>query len=172
MGHAQCLPVRPRPLPEAIPVSIQPVGSLGAEYADLPDLVPEIEESQTLVREGDGQQSRVRMELQSLTVSTTQSQAFLDACRGGYSANPFFHPVLQHLSQQHPPAPTPDFALHLRGMSIRAGLLYFEGNRLCVPRSQQGTVMAGVHSPPHAAHFGMGKTYRKVASLYYWPKMW
>uniref|UniRef100_A0A0G4FKF9 Integrase catalytic domain-containing protein n=1 Tax=Chromera velia CCMP2878 TaxID=1169474 RepID=A0A0G4FKF9_9ALVE len=57
-------------------------------------------------------------------------------------------------------------------MSLRAGLLYFEGNRLCIPRSQQGTVMAGVHSPPHAAHFEMGKTYRKVASLYYWPKMW
>eukprot|EP00820_Chromera_velia_P022186 Cvel_30713.t1-p1 / transcript=Cvel_30713.t1 / gene=Cvel_30713 / organism=Chromera_velia_CCMP2878 / gene_product=Transposon Ty3-I Gag-Pol polyprotein, putative / transcript_product=Transposon Ty3-I Gag-Pol polyprotein, putative / location=Cvel_scaffold4432:1-3365(-) / protein_length=1017 / sequence_SO=supercontig / SO=protein_coding / is_pseudo=false len=150
----------------------KPVGSLGAEFADLPDLVPEIEESQTPVKEGDGQQSRVGMELQSLMVSATQSQAFLDACRRGYSADPFFYPVLQHLSQQHPPAPTPDFTFRLRGMSLRAGLLYFEGNRLCVPRSQQGTVMAGVHSPPHAAHFGMGKTYRKVASLYYWPKMW
>uniref|UniRef100_A0A0G4F230 Uncharacterized protein n=1 Tax=Chromera velia CCMP2878 TaxID=1169474 RepID=A0A0G4F230_9ALVE len=94
MGHAQRLPVRPRPLPEAVPVSVQPVGSLGAEYADLPDLVPEIEESQTPVREGDGQQSWVRMELQSLTVSATQSQAFLDACRRGYLANLFFHPVL------------------------------------------------------------------------------
>uniref|UniRef100_A0A0G4HAN2 Integrase catalytic domain-containing protein n=1 Tax=Chromera velia CCMP2878 TaxID=1169474 RepID=A0A0G4HAN2_9ALVE len=127
MGRAQRLPVCPRPLPEAVPVSVQPVGSSGAEYADLPDLVPQIEESQTPVREGDGQQSRIGMELQSLTVSATQSQAFLDACRRGYSANPFFHP---------------------------------------------GTVMAGVHSPPHAAHFRMGKTYRKVASLYYWPKMW
>uniref|UniRef100_A0A0K6S8R8 Reverse transcriptase domain-containing protein n=1 Tax=Chromera velia CCMP2878 TaxID=1169474 RepID=A0A0K6S8R8_9ALVE len=134
---------------EAVPVSVQPVGSLEAEYADLvPDLVPEIEESQTPVREGDGQRSRVGMELQSLTVSATQSQAFFDACRRGYSAAPFFHPVLQHLSQQRPPAPTPDFALCLQGMSLRAGLLYFEGNRLCVSRSQQGTVMAGVHSPP------------------------
>uniref|UniRef100_A0A0G4HEC2 Reverse transcriptase domain-containing protein n=1 Tax=Chromera velia CCMP2878 TaxID=1169474 RepID=A0A0G4HEC2_9ALVE len=171
MGRAQRLPVRPRPLPKAVLVSVQPVGSLGAEYADLPDLVPEIEESQTPVREGDGQQSRTGMELQSLTVSTTQSQAFFDACRRGYSADPFFHPVLQHLSQQYPPAPTPDFALRLRGMSLRAGLLYFEGNRLCVPRSQQGTMIAGVHSSLHAAHFGMGKTYQKVASLYYWPKM-
>uniref|UniRef100_A0A0G4G3Q5 Integrase catalytic domain-containing protein n=1 Tax=Chromera velia CCMP2878 TaxID=1169474 RepID=A0A0G4G3Q5_9ALVE len=93
IGRAQRLPVRPRPLPEAVLVFVQPVGSLGAEYADLPDLVPEIEESQAPVREGDGQQS-------------------------------------------------------------------------------WGTVMAGVHSPPHAAHFGTGKTYRKVASLYYWPKMW
>uniref|UniRef100_A0A0G4FPK0 Reverse transcriptase/retrotransposon-derived protein RNase H-like domain-containing protein n=1 Tax=Chromera velia CCMP2878 TaxID=1169474 RepID=A0A0G4FPK0_9ALVE len=58
MGRTQCLPVCPRPLPEAVPVSVQPVGSLGAEYADLPDLVPEIEKSQTPVREGDGQQSR------------------------------------------------------------------------------------------------------------------
>uniref|UniRef100_A0A0G4I0Q6 Reverse transcriptase domain-containing protein n=1 Tax=Chromera velia CCMP2878 TaxID=1169474 RepID=A0A0G4I0Q6_9ALVE len=97
MGRAQRLPVRPRPLPEAVLVSVQPVRSLGAEYADLPDLVPEIEESQTPVREGDGQQSRVRMELQSLTVSATQSQAFLDPCRRGYSADPFFHPVFQHL---------------------------------------------------------------------------
>uniref|UniRef100_A0A0G4HHF3 Uncharacterized protein n=1 Tax=Chromera velia CCMP2878 TaxID=1169474 RepID=A0A0G4HHF3_9ALVE len=98
MGHAQRLPVRPRPLPEAVPVFVQPIGSLGAEFADLPDLVPEIEESQAPVREGDGQQSQVGMELQSLTVSASQSQAFLNACRGGYSADPFFHPVLQHLS--------------------------------------------------------------------------
>uniref|UniRef100_A0A0G4GBQ9 Reverse transcriptase n=1 Tax=Chromera velia CCMP2878 TaxID=1169474 RepID=A0A0G4GBQ9_9ALVE len=172
MGHTQRLPVHPRPLPEAVPVFVQPVGSLGAEYTDLPDLVPEIEESQASVREGDGQQSRTGMELQSLTVSATQLQAFLDACRRGYSADPFFRPVFQHLSQQHPPALTPDFALRLQGMSLRAGFLYFEGNRLCVPRSQQGTVMAGVHSPPHAAHFKMGKTYQKVASLYYWPKIW
>uniref|UniRef100_A0A0G4FHN4 CCHC-type domain-containing protein n=1 Tax=Chromera velia CCMP2878 TaxID=1169474 RepID=A0A0G4FHN4_9ALVE len=55
MGCTQRLPVRPRPLPEAVPVSVQPIGSLGAEYADLPDLVPEIEESQAPVREGDGQ---------------------------------------------------------------------------------------------------------------------
>uniref|UniRef100_A0A0G4GL95 Reverse transcriptase domain-containing protein n=1 Tax=Chromera velia CCMP2878 TaxID=1169474 RepID=A0A0G4GL95_9ALVE len=73
MGRAQRLPVRPRPLPEAVSVSVQPVGSLGAEFADLPDLVPEIEESQTPVREGDGQQSRAGVELQSLMVSTTQS---------------------------------------------------------------------------------------------------
>uniref|UniRef100_A0A0G4H3M3 Integrase catalytic domain-containing protein n=1 Tax=Chromera velia CCMP2878 TaxID=1169474 RepID=A0A0G4H3M3_9ALVE len=112
------------------------------------------------------------MELQSLTISAIQSQAFLDACRRGYSADPFFHPVLQHLSQQHPPAPTPDFALRLRDMSLCASFLYFERNRFCVPRSQQGTLVAGVHSPPHAAHFGIGKTYRKVALLYYWPKMW
>uniref|UniRef100_A0A0G4GDA2 Uncharacterized protein n=1 Tax=Chromera velia CCMP2878 TaxID=1169474 RepID=A0A0G4GDA2_9ALVE len=98
MGRAQRLPVRPRPLPEAVLVSVQPVGSLGVEYADLPDLVPEIEESQIPVREGDGQQSRMGMELQSLTVSATQSQAFFDACRRGYSADLFFHPVLQHLS--------------------------------------------------------------------------
>uniref|UniRef100_A0A0G4EZ84 Integrase catalytic domain-containing protein n=1 Tax=Chromera velia CCMP2878 TaxID=1169474 RepID=A0A0G4EZ84_9ALVE len=52
------LPVRPRPLSEAVPVSVQPVGSLGAEYTGLPDLVPEIEESQTSVREGDGRQSQ------------------------------------------------------------------------------------------------------------------
>eukprot|EP00820_Chromera_velia_P030367 Cvel_2292.t1-p1 / transcript=Cvel_2292.t1 / gene=Cvel_2292 / organism=Chromera_velia_CCMP2878 / gene_product=Retrotransposable element Tf2 155 kDa protein type, putative / transcript_product=Retrotransposable element Tf2 155 kDa protein type, putative / location=Cvel_scaffold88:133249-134319(-) / protein_length=315 / sequence_SO=supercontig / SO=protein_coding / is_pseudo=false len=135
MGRAQHLFVRPRPLPEAVPMSVQPVGSLGAEYTDLPDLVPEIEESQTPVREGDGQQSRVGIELQSLTVFAMQSQAFLDACRRGYSADPFFHPVLQYLSQQRPPAPTPDFALRLRDMSLRAGLLYFERNRLYVPRS-------------------------------------
>uniref|UniRef100_A0A0G4I852 Integrase zinc-binding domain-containing protein n=1 Tax=Chromera velia CCMP2878 TaxID=1169474 RepID=A0A0G4I852_9ALVE len=174
MGCAQHLLVRPRPLPEAVPVSVQPVGSLGVEYADLPDLVPEIEESQTPVREGDGQQFRVGIELQSLTVSAIQSQAFLNACRRGYSADPFFYPVLQHLSQQHPPAHTPDFALRLQGMSLRAGLLYFEGNHLYVFKSQRRTVMAGVHSPLqcHAAHFGTGKTYRKVVSLYYWPKMW
>src|SRR5882672_6647190 len=59
---------------------------------------------------------------------------------------------------------------------IRDGLIYFEdwnGNfRLCVPDSLRLTVMSGVHNIlTESAHRGHAKTYNRIASTYYWPKM-
>src|SRR5882672_10211816 len=59
---------------------------------------------------------------------------------------------------------------------IRDGLIYFEdwnGNfRLCVPDSLCLTVMSKVHNVlTESAHGGHAKTYNRIASTYYWPKM-
>ena len=59
---------------------------------------------------------------------------------------------------------------------IRDGLIYFEdwnGNfRLCVPDSLRLTVMSEVHNVlTESAHGGHAKTYNRIASTYYWPKM-
>jgi transposase InsO family protein len=59
---------------------------------------------------------------------------------------------------------------------IRDGLIYFEdwnGNRrLCVPDAFRVTVMSEVHNTlTESAHGGHAKTYNRIASTYYWPKM-
>jgi hypothetical protein len=59
---------------------------------------------------------------------------------------------------------------------IRDGLIYFEdwnGNLwLCIPDSLRVTVMSEVHNIlTESAHRGHTKTYNRIASTYYWPKM-
>ena len=56
------------------------------------------------------------------------------------------------------------------------GLIYFEdwnGNlQLCVPDSLHIEVMSEVHNVlTESAHGGHTKTYNRVASTYYWPRM-
>lgn len=56
------------------------------------------------------------------------------------------------------------------------GLIYFEdayGNtRLCVPSSLQVEIMSEVHNTiTEAAHAGYAKTYNRIATTYYWPRM-
>ena len=58
----------------------------------------------------------------------------------------------------------------------RNGLIYFEdwnGNfRLCVPDSLRVTVISEVHNIlTESAHGGHAKTYNRIASTYYWPRM-
>ena len=56
------------------------------------------------------------------------------------------------------------------------GLIYFEdwngNNKLCVPKDLQTKVMAEVHDCiSEGAHAGYYKTYNRIASTYYWPRM-
>ena len=61
-------------------------------------------------------------------------------------------------------------------MENEDGLLYFEdwnGNyRLCVPKDEQAQLLSKVHDEiTEGAHAGYHKTYNKLASTFYWPKM-
>ncbi|KAG8912257.1 hypothetical protein FRC01_005198 [Tulasnella sp. 417] len=56
------------------------------------------------------------------------------------------------------------------------GLIYFsdwEGRgRLCVPKSKRVEIMQEMHeSISQSAHQGFAKTYNRIASVYYWPRM-
>jgi hypothetical protein len=56
------------------------------------------------------------------------------------------------------------------------GLLYFQDNqgnmRLCVPQSFRLEIMNEVHNEiTESAHAGYFKTYNRISSTYYWPKM-
>ena len=69
-----------------------------------------------------------------------------------------------------------DEAGHYTQYQIRDGLVYFEdwnGNfRLCVPESLRVSVMSEVHNIlTESAHGGHAKTYNRIASTYYWPRM-
>src|ERR1700683_4485913 len=65
---------------------------------------------------------------------------------------------------------------HYTQYQIRDGLVYFEdwnGNfRLCIPESLQVSVMSEVHNIlTESAHGGHTKTYNRITSTYYWPRM-
>ncbi len=56
------------------------------------------------------------------------------------------------------------------------GMCYFEdalgGSRLCVPASKCRSIMIDVHEGlTESGHGGFAKTYNKIASTYYWPRM-
>uniref|UniRef100_A0A0G4H5K5 Integrase catalytic domain-containing protein n=1 Tax=Chromera velia CCMP2878 TaxID=1169474 RepID=A0A0G4H5K5_9ALVE len=116
--------------------------------------------------------SAPEQELRVLQVSAVPSREFLRKCREGYAHDPFFSPIVWNLSALRPPTPSPELALRMRDITFRDGLLYYGGDRLCVPRSLHKQVIGENHASPHSAHLGINKTYKKMASLYYWPKMW
>ncbi|VEN42291.1 unnamed protein product, partial [Callosobruchus maculatus] len=43
--------------------------------------------------------------------------------------------------------------------------------REVVPKEARSTIISEHHDPPHCAHLGVYKTYARIASKYYWPKM-
>jgi hypothetical protein len=54
---------------------------------------------------------------------------------------------------------------------IQDGLL-FKGNKLCIPKSfMRENLLKEKHSGGLAGHFGHDKTFVKLNSLYYWPRM-
>uniref|UniRef100_A0A0G4I717 Reverse transcriptase domain-containing protein n=1 Tax=Chromera velia CCMP2878 TaxID=1169474 RepID=A0A0G4I717_9ALVE len=116
--------------------------------------------------------SAPEQELCVLQVSAVPSREFLRKCREGYAHDPFFSPIVWNLSALRPPTPSPELALRMRDIIFRDGLLYYGGDRLCIPRSLHKQVIGENHASPHSAHLGINKTYKKMASLYYWPKMW
>uniref|UniRef100_A0A0G4HS37 Integrase zinc-binding domain-containing protein n=1 Tax=Chromera velia CCMP2878 TaxID=1169474 RepID=A0A0G4HS37_9ALVE len=111
-------------------------------------------------------------ELRVLQVSAVPSRKFLRKCREGYAHDPFFSPIVWNLSALRPPTPSPELALRMRDITFRDGLLYYGRDRLCVPRSLHKQVIGENHASPHSVQLGINKTYKKMASLYYWPKMW
>jgi hypothetical protein len=89
-----------------------------------------------------------------------------------YTQDPHFRRVLQALRTEQDwnnPA-YPQYSLGDQG------LIYFEdamGNsRLCVPTAKRTEILAEAHDKlTEGAHAGYHKTYNRVASGYYWPKM-
>jgi hypothetical protein len=54
---------------------------------------------------------------------------------------------------------------------IQDGLL-FKGSQLCIPRcSMIDNLLKEKHNGDLAGHFGHGKTFAQLNSLYYWPSM-
>ena len=88
-----------------------------------------------------------------------------------YSNDPYFNRILSELRQESnwigPKQPL---------FFEDDGLLYFEdwnGNqRLCIPQSEQARLLSEVHDEiTEGAHSGYHRTYNKLATTYYWPRM-
>ena len=102
------------------------------------------------------------------SLSKEEIQIFVDA----YAKDPYFKRIRSELRQE----PNWISPKHPLFMENEEGLLYFEdwnGNyRLCVPKDEQPKLLSEVHDEiTEGAHAGYHKTYNKLASTFYWPRM-
>ena len=94
----------------------------------------------------------------------------LESWKKGYATDQFYSKVLNAFQVND------DKDGNYHQYQLIEGLIYFEdwnGNlRLCVPVSLCVEVMSKVHNIlTESAHGGHAKTYNRIASTYYWPKM-
>jgi hypothetical protein len=106
----------------------------------------------------------------NLLVHTSESEVkkFMNA----YNQDPHFSKVYKALRQNYHPM-NPPFSQYQVGDN---GLLYFidwaKKLRLCVPKELQLDIIKENHDEiSNGAHAGYAKTYNRIASVYYWPKM-
>jgi hypothetical protein len=106
----------------------------------------------------------------NLLVHTSNSEVkkFMDM----YNQDPHFGKVYQALRENYHPM-NPPFSQYQVGDN---GLLYFidwaQKLRLCVPKDLQLEIIKENYDDvSNGAHAGYAKTYNRIASVYYWPKM-
>jgi hypothetical protein len=103
-----------------------------------------------------------------ISISQIEIKKFLEA----YEADAHFGKVIEALRSHHDPS-NPPYAQYQIGDN---GLIYFvdtqEKYRLCVPKELQVEIIKENHDGLNqGAHAGYTKTYNRIASVYYWPKM-
>nr|GAT59874.1 TY3B-TY3B protein [Mycena chlorophos] len=101
-------------------------------------------------------------------ISDDERKAWTD----GYQEDPHFSEVLHEWKTESDWSNPRWPQYHLSD----SGLIYFEdwegNNRLCVPAPLRNSLMAEIHDTlTEAAHAGYHRTYNRLASNYYWPKM-
>ncbi|QRW02596.1 Retrovirus-related Pol polyprotein from transposon [Ceratobasidium sp. AG-Ba] len=102
-----------------------------------------------------------------ISISKAEVKRFYNA----YMNDPHFADVLRKLQGEYDPM-NPPYKQYRIGEN---GLVYFcrdDNYKLCVPKDLQKEVVAEIHDTlQEGAHAGYHRTYNKVASTYYWPKM-
>ncbi len=104
-------------------------------------------------------------------LSDEERQVWID----GYSADDHYREVGAILRAEDPEdRATSRYPHYHLGQNV--GLIYFEdwngASRLCVPESLRLEVMKEAHDTiTEGAHSGYHRTYNRVASTYYWPRM-
>ena len=106
----------------------------------------------------------------SYSIITSISSSEIDEWRTAYAEDPHWSKILYGFQGD------PTEHEEISPYDLRNGLLYFQdwnGNlRLCVPEAMKLSVISDAHNViTEAAHGGYAKTYNRIASTYYWPKM-
>jgi hypothetical protein len=100
------------------------------------------------------------------------SQEEMQKWKDAYLLDPHFSKVLQILKEEKDVSQPTYPQYHYSD----EGLIYFEdwkgNNRLCVPAALKVEIMGEVHNTlTESAHGGYYKTYNRISSTYYWPRM-
>ena len=103
-----------------------------------------------------------------ISISPIEVKKFIEA----YETDIHFGKVLEAMRSHHNPS-NPPYAQYQIGDN---GLIYFidsqDKHRLCVPKELQLEIIKENHDDLNqGAHAGYAKTYHRIASVYYWPKM-
>jgi hypothetical protein len=114
----------------------------------------------------------------SITSTVISDSALLRKIKLGYEQDSFFVELVDYFTKSKPLGKPPKHSLGsiVDWYTFENGLLYFirDGtSRLCIPRDPDilNVVVSEAHDLPIAGHRNLSRTYKHLASSFYWPKM-
>jgi RNase H-like domain found in reverse transcriptase/Reverse transcriptase (RNA-dependent DNA polymerase)/Integrase zinc binding domain/Chromo (CHRromatin Organisation MOdifier) domain/gag-polyprotein putative aspartyl protease len=105
------------------------------------------------------------METNAIT-STISSSEILEEIRQTTNEDPCFGQIMEALENGKE-----EKTAWIRHFSMKDNLLWYDGERLCVPQQMRARLIYENHDTPIAGHAGGERTYAKMQTHLYWPKM-
>jgi hypothetical protein len=137
-----------------------------------------------LSRRPDHRRERVMLTRCRVMEETAQTASeWLNDIRQGLLIDPYFGPIIELLNNPNAVAPKPTEPATIRKLWVSAqrfvlsdGLLHLkdrEEPRLCIPANMRRRVLHEAHDTPMAGgHFGPDRTYMRIRTRFFWPRMW